>query len=593
VGKIMRISVLLVALFLGLILLSSAVFAGITKVKISEATKRELIMDPPSAPHVRGPTIPLKPGLTLTSPGQMVGTTHYDQQTNCSTGNRIAKDTYGNIHLCWMNGVDVWTDNRWIYYNFRDAASGSWNWASAGIQVNPPPQGDGYTNLSVLSDGRPMITYHSSTDSDWVVISVDDSPGYGVFTECDVRDDGPGPYHYIWPYETIDRRDRIHIISCESFTTGTPQRMIYTRSDDEANTWIEPELWDTLMDISGVLTSSRVSDKVAIAFTHPRDLEDPNQYNNDMCYYESPDGVTWDFNGGMINVTNYQTLDTLRAYCDCEAVYDYSDNLHLLWNTPYYDEINGLISTDACMLWHWSEATGITYVANGWWPSAPSGWDRSICKMSLGVDEENTLFALWTQFTDDDNSQCGWSNGELYMSYSTDGGATWIEPINITNSPTPDCEAGECDSDHWSTLAETVDDSLYIIYINDKDAGSISKWEGVDTENPVMYLAILNRVLTGGEEQQVELPMVASLEQNYPNPFNTSTNISYSLEEAGEVRLEVYDISGRRVATLADGYEQGGEHSVSWNGPGVSSGVYFYRLSTADYMSTKKMHLLK
>jgi hypothetical protein len=589
----MRISVLLVTLAVGLILLSSAVVAGITKVKLSEGMQREVLTEPSFRPRMCTRTVPLKPELTLTSPGQMVGTTHYDQQTNCSTGNRIAKDTYGNIHLCWMNGVDVWTGNRWIYYNFRDAASSSWSWASTGIQVNPPPEGDGYTNLSVLSDGRPTVTYHSSRDSDWVVISVDDSPGYGVFTEYDVRDDGPGPYHYIWPYETIDRRDRIHIISCESFGTGTPQRTVYTRSDDEGNTWIEPELWDTLMDISGILTSSRISDKVAIAFTHPRHLEDPDQYDNDMCYYESLDGVTWNFNGGMVNVSNYQTLDTLRAYCDCDAVYDYNDNLHLLWNTPFYDELNGLISTDACLLWHWSEGTGITLVADGWWPSSPGSWNRSICKMSLGVDKDNSLFALWTQFTDDDKSQCGWSNGELYMSYSTDGGAAWIEPINITSSPSPGCETGECDSDHWSTLAETVDDSLHIVYINDKDAGSIPKLEGLDTENPVMYLAILNPVLTEAEEQQVGLPIVASLEQNYPNPFNATTSISYTLAEAGNVNLSVYDISGRRVATLVDGYQEAGEHSVSWEASGVSSGVYFYKLSTADYTATKKMHLLK
>lgn len=89
------------------------------------------------------------------------------------------------------------------------------------------------------------------------------------------------------------------------------------------------------------------------------------------------------------------------------------------------------------------------------------------------------------------------------------------------------------------------------------------------------------------------LPTDYSLSQNYPNPFNPTTEISFSLPEAGHVILDVYNISGQRVAVLADGLYSVGSHSVTWDASGMASGIYLYRLVTDDYAETKKMILLK
>jgi hypothetical protein len=99
--------------------------------------------------------------------------------------------------------------------------------------------------------------------------------------------------------------------------------------------------------------------------------------------------------------------------------------------------------------------------------------------------------------------------------------------------------------------------------------------------------------LVEGERPEVGLPTVTSLVQNYPNPFNAETNISFSLAEAGDVTLKVYDITGRLVATLVNGYQEAGEHVATWDASNLSSGVYFYKLTAGDYTSTKSMNLLK
>jgi len=583
------LSLLAITLFALALFAGNNSWAGATKITIEQGMQLEKRVSPFDQPYTSGQGIPYQPGTILDSPGELVGTSHYDYQTNGSTGNRIAVDDLGGVHVVWMNGIDFWEGDRWVYYNFRDE-TGTWAWPGVGTQVNTT-QGAGYTQLSIMSDGRAVPGYHSTVNFLDNCIAIDVLRGFGSFTELDAPE-CPSAFYYVWPYETIDRSGRIHIADAENSGTGTPQQICYTNSADEGNTWSDGVIADTLMDISQVMTSSRVSDKVCLAFTHPRDLVAPDQYNNDICYYESTDGVTWDFAFGMVNVTNYQLMDTLRAYTDCEAVYDYNDNLHLLWNTPYYDEPNGQISVDACLLFHWSQATGITMVANGWWVSAPGAWNRSISKMSLGVDQNNNIFALWTQFTDDDKSVGAWSNGELYISYSTDGGATWSASENITNTPTPDCWPGECDSDHWSTLGEEVDADLHITYMNDKDAGGMPQAEGVDTENPVMYYAYPNMV-TGVEDETSPEPRTFSLIQNYPNPFNASTTIDYVTKTPGKVELAVYNLVGEKVEVLVNKVMPAGAHAVTWDASNVASGVYYYKLSSAEGTIAKRMLLLR
>lgn len=83
------------------------------------------------------------------------------------------------------------------------------------------------------------------------------------------------------------------------------------------------------------------------------------------------------------------------------------------------------------------------------------------------------------------------------------------------------------------------------------------------------------------------------LEPNFPNPFNPSTEINFSLAKSGNISLIIYDLSGSEVDTLVDGFMEEGKHSVIFNARGLNSGVYFYRLKTDNFTSTRKMLLLK
>ncbi len=101
----------------------------------------------------------------------------------------------------------------------------------------------------------------------------------------------------------------------------------------------------------------------------------------------------------------------------------------------------------------------------------------------------------------------------------------------------------------------------------------------------------------GGDGDNL-LPERFSLSQNYPNPFNPSTTISFALTSRVEVRLEVFDITGRVVRTIELGELPAGYHDAVWNGKSdggepVASGMYLYRLIAGDFVATRKMMLLK
>ena len=96
----------------------------------------------------------------------------------------------------------------------------------------------------------------------------------------------------------------------------------------------------------------------------------------------------------------------------------------------------------------------------------------------------------------------------------------------------------------------------------------------------------------------VDIPDKFEFAQNYPNPFNPSTSFKFALPEAADVRLEIYNILGRRVATVTDGRYEAGLHKVTWDGRGdggwdIASGVYFAKIEAGDFSSTKKVVVVK
>jgi hypothetical protein len=129
---------------------------------------------------------------------------------------------------------------------------------------------------------------------------------------------------------------------------------------------------------------------------------------------------------------------------------------------------------------------------------------------------------------------------------------------------------------------------------------SISKTNGTGTIiGPIGFTAVsgmaarLNRVVGIDDENDSEIPNSYALEQNYPNPFNPSTVISYQIPNAGNVTLKVYGILGNEVRTLINEEKPAGSYKIQFDGTGLSSGIYFYKIQSGSFVETKKMILMK
>jgi hypothetical protein len=124
------------------------------------------------------------------------------------------------------------------------------------------------------------------------------------------------------------------------------------------------------------------------------------------------------------------------------------------------------------------------------------------------------------------------------------------------------------------------------------DAANSSDLSNVASAEAMIIIA------TDVDDETTLLPEEFQLSQNYPNPFNPSTTISYDLPSRRNVRLSVYNTRGQLTTTLVDTEKSAGTHEVVWagtdsGGEPVASGIYFYRLTAGDFVSARKMVLVK
>ena len=191
----------------------------------------------------------------------------------------------------------------------------------------------------------------------------------------------------------------------------------------------------------------------------------------------------------------------------------------------------------------------------------------------------------------------GTSTG-LYISLNNGTNWTLISPLNI-----------------FVTSVVNVGNNIIIssrtgVYTsNNNGVNWISHNEGL-TDLNINYIMVLGNYLFAGSNTEgllkrnlneivsiknvySELPNAFSLEQNYPNPFNSMTNVKFEIVNAGMVEIKVFDLSGKEVRTLVNEYKQAGTYEVRFDAGDLPSGIYFYRMETNGFISTKKCVLLK
>jgi hypothetical protein len=127
---------------------------------------------------------------------------------------------------------------------------------------------------------------------------------------------------------------------------------------------------------------------------------------------------------------------------------------------------------------------------------------------------------------------------------------------------------------------------------NGSYTGTNSSFDITSMDNFINEVAIFDTV-TAVSQIGSEIPDSYELYQNYPNPFNPETNIKFDIPKAGNVKLSIYNVLGEQVEILYNGFLNYGRFESSWNASSLPSGVYFYKLESKDFVSIKKLVLLK
>ncbi|UCC79267.1 MAG: T9SS type A sorting domain-containing protein [Candidatus Zixiibacteriota bacterium] len=147
----------------------------------------------------------------------------------------------------------------------------------------------------------------------------------------------------------------------------------------------------------------------------------------------------------------------------------------------------------------------------------------------------------------------------------------------------------------WSKIIRDPDQNLYCRSIVQTSDGGyvIAGYHQVPGHSNDVFLCKLAPDIVGIQDEIAILPENTTLHQNYPNPFNANTTVSFTLSEPQYIVLSVYDLLGRKISVLADGYFDAGIHDITFDAGDLSSGIYFYILKTGDISETKSMILLK
>lgn len=209
----------------------------------------------------------------------------------------------------------------------------------------------------------------------------------------------------------------------------------------------------------------------------------------------------------------------------------------------------------------------IKYNSNGdlqWVSIFPGSFNSTNVARDIGVDNMgNVIVTGSSKFNSLDHY--------VTLGYSSGGSLLWNMFYNASNG------AG---NDFSSALAIDNNQNVYV-------TGS-SYGMGTDYD-----FATLKYSIVTGIDPSNNKPLSYSLSQNFPNPFNPATTISFEIPSAGQVKLSVYDVEGKEVAVLINDYLVANKYNINWNAEKVTSGVYFYKLQTNEFTSTKKMILIK
>jgi photosystem II stability/assembly factor-like uncharacterized protein len=299
--------------------------------------------------------------------------------------------------------------------------------------------------------------------------------------------------------------------------------------------------------------------------------------NNPSTFYFAPDG------GGF-----YKSTDVGASFTEISGAYPFRSPCDII---VMYDSSNVVFLADGVTGSGLGEIFKSVNGGVNWTKVFTNSSSSEIPALANSVFDRSTMYAT------------NWPSGSVY--WSKDYGDNWT--LLRTNSSSG-WGSDVCREDPTLVLTGSYGPSTFLSTNSGTTFNTYSSGGGAGAGMIVPDRSYLINMMTGGlyktsisysvitevsENIVSGIPKNFNLYQNYPNPFNPTTKIKFDLPISGNIKLAVFDNLGREIQTVVNSYRNSGTYEISFDGSRLSTGVYFYRISTNDVTETRRMLLIK
>jgi hypothetical protein len=355
-------------------------------------------------------------------------------------------------------------------------------------------------------------------------------------------------------------------------------RIVFSKSTNSGVTWSAPVRLDNLggdcndgdNTVEGAVPCVGPNGEIYVSWAGPKIRN--SQYgiffnkstNAGQTWLSNPIYVTDQPGGWDIPIAGYSRANGMPVTCCDVSNGPYRGTIYINYAdsvSPDDHDVRLIKSTNGGLNW-----SSVRRVNND-----PPGKEQFFTWMTIDQITGYLYFVFY------DRRNYSTTTTDVYLARSTDGGETFG---NVKISQTSFVPTA------FTFLGDYNNISAY----NNKIRPIWTRLDGTVTS---IWTVIIDSLSIGIRNLGNQIPDKYSLYQNYPNPFNPSTKIKFEISKPGDIKLNVYDITGKTVSKIVNEYLSAGIYEVKFEGSNIPSGVCFYRLQTGNFIETKKMLMIK
>lgn len=557
----------------------------------------------------------------------VIGQTEFDRPTNASVYRRIITYPNGKKSVIWTTSTDgtgAGYLGRGTGYNHFDGTS--WGAVSKNRIEN---RRTGYPNFDYdPTSGTEIILSHkvdSDSYSGGMMYNTNGSIGSNSWTGVSVLDTTKTLPGVLWPRTAISGDYMIVIASYTDSSSRQPTRIklngvrapqVYSRLNLRTNVW--DVVNQTLPGYDSTRYYAGGGDNYSIDANGNNVAILMGGLSDDIALWKSADnGATWTktiIDSFPVPAYDYRKLviDTPFSTDGAMSVkLDASGKAHCFWALGRMLDLDTSAGNTTFsyfpgqnVIAYWYEGRPDSIVRAGFSPEDPTDGDEiltvgqviddrtrygNLSKLATApyaVNSGDTIYVVYQGLTDNDLDQQGQGFYDIYVAASTDNGATWLNPVNLTTT------IGLGEEQTFASVAADCSTNLHLTFMNTLNQGFFDATNNPSKVGPfdILYYQIpvediFDRNVVGLNENNNDL---FSLEQNYPNPFDVNTTIPVKLNRISDVKISVVNMIGQTVYSNTFASSPVGVNNFDVNMASAKAGVYFYTVEAGDFKVTRK-----